>query len=166
MKKTKYDCSRVLDFIHEYHRLCDTQHNCATCSLISITCNLSEAKPEEFLFMIKEVQNWSDTHPETITKKPVLSSTDKTVLSALLFMGYHWLAKDDVDETSEIATYAYEIKPIKETDKGWWIDPKEGHQLKFNMHPINYNFSFLSSNDEEPMNIDWLLEDVNIKNEE
>lgn len=168
MKKTKYDCSRVLDFIHEYHRLCDTQHNCATCSLISITCNLSEAKPEEFLFMIKEVQNWSDTHPETITKKPVLSSTDKSVLNALLIMGYHWLAKDNVSTTSEPSAYAYayEIKPIKEADKGWWINSEEDHKLKFNMLPISYNFSFLSSNDEEPMNIDWLLKDENIKNEE
>lgn len=166
MKKTEYDCSQLLAFMHEYHRLCDTYHDCITCPLESVTCNLSIANLQELLFIIKEVQNWSDTHPEAATKKPILSNADKTVLSALLFMGYHWIAKDDVDETSEIATYAYEIEPIKETDKGRWIDSKEDHQLKFNMHPINYNFSFLSPNDEEPVSIDWLLEDENIKNEE
>lgn len=60
-------------------------------------------------------------------------------------MGYHWIVKDK----NRRIPFAYNGKPIKYYTEGFWTGSSN--------YDVNYDFSFLSWEDEESTNIDWLL---------
>lgn len=60
---SRYDCNKTLDFIHEFHRMCDeySVSACNDCPLENKLCNPIEEINEE---MIAIVQKWSDENEE------------------------------------------------------------------------------------------------------
>lgn len=58
----KYDCNKILDYIHEKKRMCNSFSECENgCPLESFSfCDIEDATLE----FIDIVQNWSDEHPE------------------------------------------------------------------------------------------------------
>ena len=63
---SKYDCSKTLDFVHEFTRMCDG--GCRACPLLyRKECTLRKVTEKT----IAIVQKWSDEHPEVpkLTKK-------------------------------------------------------------------------------------------------
>lgn len=158
MNVKRYNCSNTLDYFHEKERLCDSfineEYGCIKCPLFK-SCRYTIVTEE----YISIVQNWSDTHPEIKNKeRAVLTSNDASVLEALQVMGYHWIAKDKVTSTDRFDTYAFVSKPEWDKECGWWIvDDRELTNIKNPIHPIAYNFPFLSYKDTEATSIDWLL---------
>ena len=66
----KYDCTKALDLIHEYRRLCDSHpagcdNDCPLCGMDY--CNLYSFDEDKIALL----QKWSDEHPEApkLTKK-------------------------------------------------------------------------------------------------
>lgn len=57
----KYDCTKTLDFSHEYDRLCHS-FDCDECPMHTRCADASEITEEH----IAIVQKWSDEHPETL----------------------------------------------------------------------------------------------------
>lgn len=61
---SKYDCNNIMDYGHEFNRLCDSYPSCAAngrCPLIGRYCNsLGRITQEE----IDILQKWSDENPE------------------------------------------------------------------------------------------------------
>lgn len=56
----RYDCSKVLDYIHELRRLCDHE-SCRDCPFDYMEdCNNMDIDQS----MIDTLQKWSDEHPE------------------------------------------------------------------------------------------------------
>lgn len=72
MDVKKYDCTKTLDYVHEFHRMCNTVNpsgdlsKCDNCSLDSETCYVVEDISEERVMLI---QDWSDEHPEKMRKE-------------------------------------------------------------------------------------------------
>lgn len=66
----KYDCSRVLDYVHERNRMCDTIETCSDCPLFKENENCI-AQSDINQEVIDIVQRWSDEHLERprLTKK-------------------------------------------------------------------------------------------------
>ena len=66
----KYDCSRVLDYVHERNRMCDTIETCSDCPLFKENENCI-AQSDINQEVIDIVQKWSDEQPERprLTKK-------------------------------------------------------------------------------------------------
>lgn len=69
---SKYDCNNVIDYGHEFRRLCDSHMSCTDedekCPLRGLYCNsLGRITQQE----IDILQKWSDEHPEPpkLTKK-------------------------------------------------------------------------------------------------
>ena len=64
---SKYDCTKTLDYAHEFMRLHDEQDSCEACPLYGYGCSLGTISEKH----IKSVQKWSDEHPEVpkLTKK-------------------------------------------------------------------------------------------------
>lgn len=57
----KYDCNKILDFVHEYGRMCESISDCKECPLNTLSCDeLSSITAEH----VAIVQKWSDEHPE------------------------------------------------------------------------------------------------------
>lgn len=53
----KYDCSKTLDYAHEFKRFCDGKTDCKSCE---IGCEAGDTLQEH----IDRLQKWSDAHPE------------------------------------------------------------------------------------------------------
>lgn len=77
----KYNCNDIMDYGHEFRRLCDLYPSCSDnggCPLKGRYCNtLGHITQEE----IDILQKWSDEHPEA----PILTKTDRAFLEC--FMG-------------------------------------------------------------------------------
>lgn len=151
----RYDCTKVVDFVHERRRMCDAHsRGCVDCPLdkhcghiISYIDNVITLDSNTTKLILSTVQKWSDAHPEkTEIERPVLTENDIAVLKALRIMGLHWIAKDN----NATRPYAYDKKPEKYHGNGIWDVYGESYC-------VNYDFPFLSWEDEEPTNIDWLL---------
>ena len=59
-KMSKYDCTKTLDFVHEFMRLHDVQDSCEVCPLYGYGCSLGIISEKH----IKSLQKWSgmETH--------------------------------------------------------------------------------------------------------
>ena len=75
----KYDCSKMVDLIHEYRRLCNDNITCMSCPIFKpdewlTRCHLEDLGDAE----LKMIQKWSDEHPEN---PPKLTRKDYDFLS-------------------------------------------------------------------------------------
>ena len=64
----RYDCRLLIDFAHEYMRMCNIQHceKCRLWSLFGTSCNpiYNYYDPNIMQQITDIVQAWSDAHPE------------------------------------------------------------------------------------------------------
>lgn len=61
----KYDCSKTLDYTHEFKRMC-VGKSCRGCPFLGMHCSPDGITDEH----IQILQKWSDEHPESkLTKK-------------------------------------------------------------------------------------------------
>ena len=72
----KYDCTKTLDFIHEYYRLCGLHpsgcdNDCPLCGMDN--CHLDSFNEDKIALL----QKWSDEHPEM----PKLTKRDYSFLN-------------------------------------------------------------------------------------
>ena len=78
----KYDCSKVKDCIHEYHRLCDSYPaGCESdCPFIGVEeiCGFDIFENEDAIAVL---QKWSDEHPEM----PKLTQEEHDFLTLFMF---------------------------------------------------------------------------------
>ena len=58
----KYNCNEVLDYSHEYMRMCKTYERCEGCPLEEYECDSIHVMTQQ---MVKILQEWSDSHPES-----------------------------------------------------------------------------------------------------
>ena len=70
---SKYDCSKTIDYAHEFTRMCDD--GCGVCPLYKAGCGLKKLTEET----IAIVQKWSDEHPE----KPKLTKKERAFIERL-----------------------------------------------------------------------------------
>lgn len=71
---SKYDCSKTLDFVHEFTRMCDG--GCRACPLqYRKECTLRKVTEKT----IAIVQKWSDEHPE----KPKLTKKERAFVEGV-----------------------------------------------------------------------------------
>lgn len=70
----KYDCSKVLDYLHEIARICTVYTKCEGCPLKNINCAFVHDITQEH---VNIVQKWSDEHPEI----PKLTKRDYSFLN-------------------------------------------------------------------------------------
>lgn len=77
----KYDCSKTLDCIHEYNRLCEYYGKCTEGCFLAYDrdCTLTHFTADQLI----KLQEWSDTHPETfkLTRKEHMFLTSFRVTS-------------------------------------------------------------------------------------
>ena len=59
----KYNCNEVLDYSHEYTRMCKAHERCENCPLVEYECDSAHAVTQQ---MVKILQEWSDNHPEML----------------------------------------------------------------------------------------------------
>lgn len=87
---SKYDCNNIMDYEHEFHRLCDSYPSCSAngrCPLIGRYCNsLGRITQEE----IDILQKWSDEHPEP----PKLTKKDRAFLESFRGIADRKISKD------------------------------------------------------------------------
>lgn len=150
----KYDCSKTLDFAHEISRMCKMGRGCEECPLNNDLGCVIDLCCDDIRNIIDEVQKWSDKiEKERPTEKiekerPMLTENDIIMLKALQLMSFHWIIKDK----NVFIPCAFITKPKKNRENGYW--DSDCSEIM-----VNYNFSFLSWEDEEPTSIDWLLEE-------
>lgn len=78
---SKYDCSKLLDFIHEMNRMCD-EIDCHNCSLYELTnCGDMNNFTQKH---IDAIQKWSDSHPEKPEKVEVNRRDDEGLMTAVV----------------------------------------------------------------------------------
>jgi len=65
---SKYDCTKTLDYAHEYRRMCSSTC-CDVCPLSVLDYCIMEGVTEEHIAIL---QKWSDEHPE----EPKLTSKE------------------------------------------------------------------------------------------
>ena len=70
---SKYDCSKTIDYAHEFTRMCDD--GCGVCPLYKAGCGLKKLTEET----IAIVQKWSDEHPE----KPKLTRKERAFIEGV-----------------------------------------------------------------------------------
>lgn len=56
---TKYDCTNVFDYVHEFKRMCNSIPDCNKCKLNPNTCGIENPTKTSISF----IQEWSDSHP-------------------------------------------------------------------------------------------------------
>ncbi len=87
---SKYDCNNVMDYGHEFRRLCKLYPSCSdngSCPLVGRYCNnLGHITQEE----IDILQKWSDEHPEP----PKLTKKDRAFLECFGGVGDRKISKD------------------------------------------------------------------------
>lgn len=74
----KYDCSKTLDYAHEYKRMCNSYigaNTCRPCPMAKMNCRYAESATKEHIDI---VQKWSDEHPE----KPKLTKEERAFIEA------------------------------------------------------------------------------------
>lgn len=77
---SKYDCSKVIDYVHEMKRMCDLYYkSCADCPL-GPNCGTDEITEKH----IEVVQKWSDSHPEKPEKVEVNRRDDEGLITAVV----------------------------------------------------------------------------------
>ncbi|MCM1223564.1 MAG: hypothetical protein NC548_54865 [Lachnospiraceae bacterium] len=95
--------------------------------------------------------NW-EIVPEKV--KPKLTETDRTILLGLQAMGYKWIAHDENDRYDFAFTEKpYKIKNIIFKNGTWYVDD----ELDWDCVEVT-NVSIAKWSDDEPLSIDWLLE--------
>lgn len=87
---SKYDCNNIMDYGHEFRRLCDSYPSCSSngrCPLIGRYCSsLGHITQEE----IDILQKWSDEHPEA----PKLTKKDRAFLECFEGVSGRKICKD------------------------------------------------------------------------
>lgn len=87
----KYDCNNIMDYGHEFRRLCDSYLSCSDngrCPLIGRYCNsLGRITQEE----IDILQKWSDENPEA----PMLTKRDRMFLESFAGTINRRISRDD-----------------------------------------------------------------------
>ena len=81
---SKYDCSKVIDYVHEMKRMCDLYYkSCAECCPLANcpNCRYTDEITEKH---IEAVQKWSDSHPEKPEKVEVNRRDDEGLLTAVV----------------------------------------------------------------------------------
>ena len=90
---SKYDCNNIMDYGHEFRRLCDSYPSCSAngrCPLIGRYCNsLGRITQEE----IDILQKWSDENPEA----PKLTKKDRMFLESFEGVEGRKINKSDGD---------------------------------------------------------------------
>ena len=88
---SKYDCNNIMDYGHEFLRLCDSYPSCSSngrCPLIGRYCSsLGRITQEE----IDILQKWSDENPEP----PKLTEKDRMFLECFEVSKDRIISKDD-----------------------------------------------------------------------
>ena len=93
---SKYDCSKTLDFVHEFTRMCDG--GCRACPLLyRKECTLRKVTEKT----IAIVQKWSDEHPE----KPKLTKKEKAFLDS-----FEFLDNKEIQKFGDKACVTFEVK--------------------------------------------------------
>jgi hypothetical protein len=137
----KYNCNNMLEYAHEFNRMCKTFDCCDDCSLCDLPCARFAITTEH----IRLVQEWSDAHPEiTLTDKQV------EIFKALNLLGYKYIAHD---KNKDIATYFSE--PYKGR-KQW-----EAGAFRLEIHSANAReviSPLVNWSDDEPLCIAEALE--------
>lgn len=64
------DCSKTVDFIKEFHRMCQYGNSCSECPLHDVECACQHIPTEDIDKVIQIVQKWSDEHSERSELKP------------------------------------------------------------------------------------------------
>ena len=65
----KYDCSKTLDFIHEFNRMCSKEHDCDCCQFQNVCDCTGLIKIVDITTDdIVKLQEWSDKHFEETRK--------------------------------------------------------------------------------------------------
>lgn len=80
----KYDCSKVIDYVHEMKRMCDlySYHCDGKCPLANYPdCRYTDELTEKH---IEAVQKWSDGHPEKPEKVEVTKRDDEGLMTAIV----------------------------------------------------------------------------------
>lgn len=80
----KYDCSKVIDYVHEMKRMCDlySDYCDGRCPLVNCPdCRYTDELTEEH---IEAVQKWSDEHPEKPKKVEVTKRDDEGLMTAVV----------------------------------------------------------------------------------
>ena len=77
----KYDCTKTLDFVHEFMRLHDEQDSCCSeCPMDGNNCLYSGLCVNEKSIAI--LQKWSDEHPE----KPKLTKKERAFIDSFAYL--------------------------------------------------------------------------------
>lgn len=80
----KYDCSKVIDYVHEMKRMCDlySYHCDGKCPLANYPdCRYTDELTEKH---IEAVQKWSDGHPGKPEKVEVTKRDDEGLMTAIV----------------------------------------------------------------------------------
>lgn len=97
---SKYDCSKTVDYAHEFTRMCDA--GCGACPLHRTElhkggCGLKKLTEET----IAIVQKWSDEHPEV----PKLTKKEKAFLDS-----FEFLDNKEIQKFGDKACVTFEVK--------------------------------------------------------
>lgn len=116
----KYDCSKVLDYLHEIARICTVYTKCEGCPLKNINCSFVHDITQEH---VNIVQKWSDEHPEP----PKLTKEERVFLESFKITngkyiyrdgnGRLWLTKD-YEEIAELWGTMFPF--ITHDVENWW----------------------------------------------
>ena len=80
----KYDCSKVIDYVHEMKRMCNlySDYCDGKCPLANYPdCRYTDELTEKH---IEAVQKWSDEHPEKPVKVEVTKRDDEGLMTAVV----------------------------------------------------------------------------------
>lgn len=81
---SKYDCSKVIDYVHEMKRMCNLYSDFCDgrCPLANYPdCRYTDELTEEH---VEAVQKWSDGHPEKPEKVEVTKRDDEGLMTAIV----------------------------------------------------------------------------------
>ena len=119
----KYDCSKTLDYIHEWNRMCShylkgPDKTCKNCPLDMYDYICNETSPQH----LQIVQAWSDSHPEIF----YITSAEKIFLESLVKIEDLYATRISVDELV-LTYYCNSIEicntmfPFIEIDEPWSV---------------------------------------------
>lgn len=124
----KYDCTKTIDCIHEYHRLCCDFHS-AGCENDCPFCDMGNCGLDFFdEDKIALLQKWSDEHPE----KPKLTKEEHDFLASFMYPEELFIRKGGVTmqlDTHYSDNYSNATIPLKkrlfqfiDENKDWTVE--------------------------------------------
>lgn len=160
----KYDCTKTKDFLHELKRAkeCCRKMSLAECKesemvcrnggcFVSLARNLDCIPERQFDYAIEKIQKWSDGHLEP--QKRDLTEDERNILKAFKALGFKYIAAD-----KDGCVVTYTLKPQKEEKRGWWYIASGDYRATAVCRTGKFFGDILSYDDEEPAEIEKLLE--------